>query len=137
MIEVVFPKLRPEGLELIASHASPGSGGGLVQEDGGDGTTQAVAGPARDILVLAEGRLPLPGRGSEELVVLQQRRRSLEARDHTAVVLVGADPGQVIVDIGKPGGVVAGLRERFEQPVGAGQDDVDSRRNVPAGRAMS
>ena len=46
VIEVVFAKLRPERLELVASHARPGSGGGLVQEDGGDGTAQAMAGPA-------------------------------------------------------------------------------------------
>ena len=135
VIEVVFAQLRPEGLELVASHAGPGRRSGLVQENRRDSASKAMAGPARDILVLAERRFPLTGRGSEELVVFQHGRRGHEASDLAAVVLVGADPGQVVVEVREPGGVITGLWKSFEQAVGAGEDDVVSRGDIAARRS--
>ena len=43
-------------------------------------------------------------------------------------------PGQVVVEVGKPGRVVAGGGQGFEQAVGPGQDDVLPGRNVAARR---
>ena len=83
-----------------------------------------MAGPSRDVLGLAERRLPLPRPGAEELVVLQQRRRGLEERELAAVLLVGSQPGQVVIEVREPGRVVAGRRLRLQHPVGAGPDDV-------------
>ena len=108
MVVVVLAQLGPERLQLVLGEAGAGGGDRLVQQDRGDGTAQAVAGPARDVLVLAVGRLPPPRRGVEELVVLQQGRGGLEDRDLSALLLVGSRPGQVVVKVGEPGRVVAG-----------------------------
>ena len=89
-----------------------------------------MAGPSRDVLGLAEGRLPLPRRRAEELVVLQQRRLGHEPRELAAVLLVRAQPVQVVIEVGEPGRVVAGGRLGLEQPVGPGQDDVLPRGDV-------
>ena len=111
VVEVVFAQLGPERLQLILGHPAARGGDRLVQQDRGDSASQAVAGPARDFLVLAVDRLPPPRRGIEDLVVLEQGRGGLEDRDLSAFLLVGARPGQVIIKVGKPGGIVAGGRQ--------------------------
>ena len=92
VVVVVLAQLGPERLELVLGQPGARGGDRLVQEDRGDGAAEAVARPARDVLVLAVGRLPLPRRGAEELVVLEQRARGSGRRDLAAVLLVG--PGR-------------------------------------------
>ena len=137
VVVVVLAQLGPERLELVLGHAAARGGDRLVQEDRGDRAAEAVAGPARDVLVLAVDRLPPPRRGAEELVVLQQGRGGLEDRDLSALLLVGPGPGQVVVEVGEPGGVVAGGGQGLEQAVGPGPDDVLARGDVAARAARS
>src|SRR5262249_43966753 len=114
VVVVVFTQFCPQGFEFVARHSGPGRWRWLVQQDRSHGTPQAMARPPGDVPVLTEYGFPLPRRGTEKLVVFQQRRWRLKPCDLTTTLLVRAHPRQIVKYVRKPGRIVTGCRQGFE-----------------------
>ena len=134
MIIVVLAQFGPERLQLVHGHPRPRSGDRLIQEDRGHRTAEAVSRPSGDAVGLAERGFPLPRGGAEDLVVLQERRLRLEHRHLTAMLAVGAEPAQVVIQVREPGCTISGSRLGLQQSVRAGHDDILPRSDVRPGR---